>query len=704
MRNIGELCLLMALVCSGYGAFVGIACRVWAHPRMKRVGILCGIMAVACLSGAIVILGRALLIRDFHYEYVASYSSSLLSWQYALSALWVGQAGSLLLWAWLLSLVTLLFRILPTRDKLLREVAFGILLANVLFLISILIFAADPFKPTLGSPKEGLGLSPLLQHPSMLIHPPVTFLAYALWSVPFALAMGGLIYRRLDPNTPNPGGTGILPVATPTGKMPVPTGEPGWEGGGAATWTEIARPWAISAWVVLGSGLLLGANWAYEVLGWGGYWGWDPVENGSFLPWLTGTALIHALMAWRHRQCLKKTAVGLAILTCGLCNFATFLTRSGIFSSVHAFSTSPIGWMFLGFMTVLLLGGLTLIVHRREALRPQRVAKNLLAREHLVLLSIILILAFALVILAGTLVTPLSPLVLGHSITVGTALYNNVFIPVGLTLLAVTAIAPLTRWGGPPLPWQRRVLWISLWTGCAVATAGFLLTQQHAIASGVTGLLTLLACATVAALILDARRRQPDCLRRGILKALYHGRRQYAGYVIHFGLAFLAIGIAGSALGTRRTDVIMSRGEVMSWADRQIRLVSLEQHVLPDKAIAEAILEVSQGRGTPAIVRPARHLHRLQNEWTTAVAIHSTWSGDFYTILNGGLGGGKADLTLVENPMMRWIWLGGICAGLGAVIGIWPGGTRRSATGILADGECAARDLDVSDDRQRRAA
>src|SRR5690349_17215005 len=168
MRNVGELCLLFALVCSGYGALVGITCRLWAHPWFKRAGFLCGIVAVACLSGAIVILGRALLITDFRYEYVASYSSTLLSWQYALSALWVGQAGSLLLWAWFLSLVTLLFRILPTRDELLRDSAFGILLANVLFLISVLVFAADPFKPSLGTPKEGLGLSPLLQHPSML--------------------------------------------------------------------------------------------------------------------------------------------------------------------------------------------------------------------------------------------------------------------------------------------------------------------------------------------------------------------------------------------------------------------------------------------------------------------------------------------------------------------------------------------------------
>jgi cytochrome c-type biogenesis protein CcmF len=690
MRNIGELCLLLALVCSGYGAFVGFACRVGIHPWMKRAGLFCGILTVAYLSGAMVILGRALLIRDFQYEYVVSYSSRLLSWPYALSALWVGQAGSLLLWAWLLSLVTLLFRMLPTRDELLRHAAFGILLANVLFLLAILIFAANPFKPTLGTRQEGLGLSPLLQHPAMLIHPPVTFLAYALWSVPSALAVGGLIHGSWQPAEGRPR------LADSVMRSPSNPLDP--------SWTEIARPWAIAAWAVLGSGLLLGADWAYEVLGWGGYWGWDPVENGSFLPWLTGTALIHALMAWRHRQCLKKTALGLAILTCALCNFATFLTRSGIFSSVHAFSTSPIGWMFLGFMAVLLLGGLTLIARRREALRSERVAGNLLAREHLVLLSTILILALAMVVLAGTLVNPLSPLVLGRSVVVGTALYTNVFIPVGLVILAMTAIAPLTRWGGPPLSWQCRFLWIGLAAGCTVAVACLLVTKQHAITSGVTGLLTLVGCSTVAALVVDARRREPNCLRCGILQALYQGRRQYAGYVIHFGLAFLAIGISGSALGTRRTEVVLRPGEVISWAGRQVRVVRREQHLLPDKAIAEAVLEVTQGRGTPAIVKPARHLHLLQNEWTTAVAIHSTWTGDFYTILNGGAPGGRVALTLVENPMMRWIWLGGSCAVVGAAIGIWPGGRRRPATGIQADGEGAEQTPDRLSDRRRRAA
>ena len=261
----------------------------------------------------------------------------------------------MLLWTWLLCLVTLLFRILPTRDVGLRDSAFGVLLANALFLIVILIFAADPFKPSLGTPRQGLGLGPVAATPRDADSSAGDLSRLCVWSVPFALAVAGLLHKAAP--SPQP----LSPAV----------GERGWgEGAAGAAWTEMARPWALLAWAVLAGGLLLGADWAYEVLGWGGYWGWDPVESGSLLPWLTGTALIHCLMAWRYRQCLKKTAVALAILTCALCNFATFLTRSGIFGSVHAFGTSPIGWMFLAFMAALILSGLVLIVLRRQACRP----------------------------------------------------------------------------------------------------------------------------------------------------------------------------------------------------------------------------------------------------------------------------------------------------------------------------------------------
>ena len=306
MNTLGQLSLFVAFVASGYAAFVGIA-GGRRRRAIERSGVAAGLLGVAALTTVSLVLIHALLVKDFRFQYVAHYSSAELPWYYSLSAFWVGQAGSLLLWAWSLALVAVAFRFWPGRSMgPLVEPAFGLLMAYLCFLVAIMVFAADPMEPSMAVPQHGNGLSPLLQHPAMLIHPPIVFLGYALWAVPFALAIAAMASGRLD-----------------------------------AQWLRAARPWALLAWAVLGAGILLGGLWAYEELGWGGYWGWDPVENGSLMPWLTGTALIHGLLGWQHRGVLKKTVVLLAIVTFGLCNFATFLTRSGIFSSLTPSASRP---------------------------------------------------------------------------------------------------------------------------------------------------------------------------------------------------------------------------------------------------------------------------------------------------------------------------------------------------------------------------
>jgi cytochrome c-type biogenesis protein CcmF len=654
MSDVGQLCLLTALVCSGYGGFAHLISPLRPRHRLRQAGTACGLIALGSLTVAVVLLAWALVGRDFRIEYVAHYSSQLLPWHYALSALWVGQAGSLLLWAWILAVLAVLFRFLPTTDAALRDGAFGVLLGCLAFLTALVVFAADPFRPSLAARTEGLGLSPLLQHPSMLSHPPVVFLGYAAWAVPFALAVAALLRGQLD-----------------------------------TAWTQLARPWALFAWTVLGVGLLLGAQWAYQELGWGGYWGWDPVENGSLLPWLTGTALIHCLMAWRHRDCLKKTAVSLAVVTFGLCNFATFLTRSGVFSSVHAFSQSPIGWMFLAFMGALLAGGIALVVFRRAQLTPRRAARSLLARESLVLFSTFLLLVLSAAVLAGTLVGPVSGLLQGRTVVIGPAFYNNVLIPTGLLLLAATAAVPLLRWGHAPAPAQRRVLRTCLAVSVAATAAGFCLGIRHFIPLTVTGLATCAACSFLGMVSLDARRREPRSLARGLLRALAEGHRQYAGYVIHLGFIALAVGVTGSSLGSRRHEAVLKDGDAFEWAGRQIRYVGLEERHPPDKLVLEAVLEITRGGGPPMTLRPARHLHRLQNEWTTEVAIHSTWGSDFYTVLDAGLGDGTVVLTFVENPMMRWIWLGGAASAAGALVALLPRGRRSQAASLATGGPTA---------------
>lgn len=667
MRMLGQFCLLASLICAGYTAFVCLAYSRQRHPLLHRIAAACGLTTWIALTGVVVILVWALVARDFSFDYVARYASRQLSWQYSASALWVGQAGSLLVWAWLLASMALLFRVIPTADTVLRDSAFGVVMIFLSFLIGLMIFAADPCLANLVVRHEGLGLSPILQHPSMLIHPPVIFIAYAAWTIPFALATAALLHQRLD-----------------------------------ATWTQMARPWALFAWAVLGIGLLLGAHWAYQELGWGGYWGWDPVENGSLLPWMTGAAFIHCLMAWRYRQCLKKSAVALGILTFGLCNFATFLTRSGIFSSVHAFSESPIGWFFLAVMSVLLIGGGTLILLRRESLAPERVSRSLLARESLIVVSTLLFVAMTLAVMASTLVAPLSMFFHGHTIVVDAAYYNYALIPVGLILIAITSAVPLLRWGEGPGLAQRRVLYLCLIGGIAAGATSYYLGTQQLILVAVVGLTAVAFGTFLGAIFLEGRRRSPECFWRGLMPALRDGRRQHGGYIAHLGFMALAIGITGSSLGSRRYEADMIEGEALRWAGREIRYVKLDQYSLPDKLVAEAVLVVSRDGQTPVTLRPARHFHLLQNEWTTEVDIHSSWRGDFYTILDAGMGDGKVALTFVDNPMMCWIWLGGLILSLGTLTAMWP--ERRQLRANTAEDENSQRPHQVTVDRSMRQA
>ena len=645
MTVLGQLCLLIAFVASGYAAF---ACVVGAwpdHRRFARGGALAGITAVLALTAASGVLAWALLAKDFRFAYVAEYSSRLLPWHYSLSAFWVGQGGSLLLWAWLLGLLAVAYRFWPGRKPSeLRRPAFGVLMAYLCFLVAIMVFAADPMRPSFGAPREGAGLSPLLQHPAMLIHPPVVFLGYAGWAIPFALAVTSLLSGRPDVN-----------------------------------WTREARPWALFAWTVLGAGILLGAQWAYEELGWGGYWAWDPVENGSLIPWLTGTALIHASLAWQHCGALKKTACSLAFATFGLCNFATFLTRSGIFSSLHAFSRSPIGWMFLLLMIALAAGGAVLIVMRRGGLAPEKPIPGLWTREALVVISTIALLLLASVATVGTLSVPLTGIVLARKIVVGPAFYNNVLIPTGLALLATMALAPLCRWGLPPTPAQRRATLLSAGAAAVAAAAAFALGCRHPVALAVAYFAVLSVLVLVGGLALDARRCKPATPWLGLLSALKNGRRQYAGFLIHLGFVCVAVGVTGSSLGTQRREVVVSEGETVPWAGRSIRLARLIKRDLPERLVVEAELEVSHEGAAPCRLLPAQHYHLLQSQWTSEVAIHSAWSGDFYTILQSGEGEGCVRLTLVENPAMRWMWLGGWIVAAGALTGLWPARARAAA-------------------------
>jgi cytochrome c-type biogenesis protein CcmF len=645
MTTLGQLCLLTAFAGSGYAAFACVVGAWTGRDALRRGGDWLGLASALALTIALLVLTTALYVKDFGFVYVAQYSSRLLPWYYSLSALWVGQAGSLLLWAWMLAMISVVFRLRSAARRAeerahgydrVSACTFGLLMGYVCFLTATMVFAADPMAPNISGSDEGMGLSPLLQHPAMLIHPPVVFLGYAGWAVPCAWTLAALAVGRLGPE-----------------------------------WLRQVRPWAIFAWAVLGSGILLGAQWSYEELGWGGYWAWDPVENASLIPWLTGTAFLHTLMAWRTRGLLKTTVAALGVATFGLCNFATFLTRSGIFSSLHAFSRSPIGWLFLALMLGLVVAGLVLLAGRRALLAPERPISSVLSCEAMVVVSTVALLLFAGLVTVGTLFVAVSEALVGRRIVIGPEFYNAALIPTGLVLLAAMAPAPLLQWGSAPSAGRVRALGLAACVAGLGAALSFALGARHPLTVGLAGVGLGAAAALGARLVIDVQRRRPDRFLVRLAAAVRAGRRPYAGFVAHLGFACLALGVTGSSLGTMRAEFDLTEGDTLRWAGHSIHLVRLARTLEADKVVVEAELAVSSERGSTTTLRPAQHWHRLPGAWTTEAAIRSRWSGDLYTILQNGEGS-RAHFMFVFNPMMRCLWMGGWVIGLAALAGLWP--------------------------------
>jgi cytochrome c-type biogenesis protein CcmF len=643
MRTIGELTLLAAFVASGFAAFACLAGNRSSYLKLQRLGLWSGLGGAALFTVSLSVLAAALVTKDFTFDYVAKYSSRDLEAHYSLSALWVGQAGSLLLWAWMTAVLGVVFRFIPRKHTRLLDVAFGLVMGYVCFLATIMVFAADPMKASLAAGDEGAGLSPLLQHPAMMIHPPIVFAGYAASTLLFALTVAALLLGRLD-----------------------------------LRWMRETRVWAIATWALLGMGILLGANWAYQELGWGGYWGWDPVENGSLMPWLTCTVFIHALMLWRHCDGWKKTAVTMSLATFGLCNFATFLTRSGIFSSLHAFSESPIGWMFLILMVVLAIVGAGLMAWRGGMLRSTMRLRSFWARETHILIAGTALVLLTSVIFIGTVLVPVSTYAFGTKTVVGPAFYNAVLPPLGLLLLASTVAVPLMRWAGPPDHAQRRMLLVSFAFGALASVVGLFFGIKRPEALIVMALVAAAPVALASALALALRRNWVRGGLPGFFEVLRLNRRSISGFVIHLGFVTVAIGVTGSSLGSQRHEVVMHPGESIEWAGRRIQYRQLIQTELPDKLVAEAELEIWEADKQLYVLRPGRHFHLLQEHWTTEVDIHSTWSGDFYTVLNNGEGGSAVSLTFIDMPLMRWLWLGGWVGGGGVLGSIWPAHKRHT--------------------------
>ena len=543
MPTLGRALILLALCV----ALFGIAAALIGARRGRRDLVESARRSVYALAGlttaAFVLLELAFLRDDFSWEIVANHSSSTTPTFFKIAAAWSSQEGSLLLWVWLLSLWSSLVLFL-TRKRL-RDVmpyATAVLLGFGAFFCALLAFLESPFTLLATVPADGTGLNPLLRHPSMMIHPPMLYLGYTLFAVPFAFCVGALVARRVD-----------------------------------ADWIAATRRFALAAWLFLGIGILLGARWSYAELGWGGYWAWDPVENASLMPWLIGTAFIHSIMLQEKRGMLKVWNASLILATGTLCILGTFLVRSGILDSIHAFGASTLGIPFLILIAVLIAGSVVLVVSRTDTLRSENRLDSLLSRESVFILNNLVLVLLCLAIFWGTFFPLISEALTGERKSIGPPWFDRFTVPLTLVLVLLSGIGPVIAW--------RRATWNNVRRSFAVPTGAGLVTLVACLAFGLFASPLSVAMFVFGAFVLGtvaqefwrgtgARRAMSgEVAPLAVLQLVRRNRRRYGGYIVHLGIAVLFVGVAASSAFQSERDVRLSPGQSAKVGDYDVRYV-----------------------------------------------------------------------------------------------------------------------------------
>jgi cytochrome c-type biogenesis protein CcmF len=598
---------------------------------------------------ATVALLTALFSHDFSLEYVTRYSSRSLSGPYTISALWGGMEGSLLFWTLLLTCFTALaLRRAPLSTR--HASGAGAVLAGIaVFFLALLLFPANPFVHLAQVPADGQGLNPLLQSPGMMIHPPLLYTGFVGFSIPFAFAVAALVSGRLDQN-----------------------------------WFTATRRWTLFAWSALSIGIVLGGAWAYTELGWGGYWAWDPVENASFMPWLTATAFLHSVIIQEKRQMLKVWNVSLILLTYALAVFGTFLTRSGILSSIHTFTEGSTGKWFLPFLALMVLGSFGIVAYRYDKLRSKNQLDSLLSRESAFLANNVLFLAATFTVLLGTIWPIVMEAVSGTRLTVLGPYFNIVFIPIALALLALAGIGPLISYRRMRLGALLRLSRIPLAAGAVTVV---LLAIVGVRSTG--ALIAFGLCAFTAVAIGTEFARGSRLYRRGakmawptaIARTLTRNRRRYGGYVIHLGIVLIVIGFAGSAFKVERQNELQ-QGESMTVGEYTLTYDNLETTETAEKQVNAVTLGVSRGDEPIGVLRPQRNFHIAQQQTQSEVAIRTTPVEDLYVVVTSIDSEQAIVLRTFVNPLTWWIWAGAAVMAVGMSVilsGAAPDAVRRPA-------------------------
>lgn len=633
MENLGALAILLAFCLSIYAILASVVGSLKKKPFLvvSAQRAVYSIWALLTLASGLLIY--ALLTGDMRFAYVAAHTNHAMPDVYKFSAWWGGQEGSLLLWSWLLSTYSAI--VIWTNRRRFREMmpwVLSVLMATQCFFLILNGFVESPFQMLavgkgITAVQDGNGLNPLLQYWTMAIHPPMLYLGYVGFVVPFAFAMGSLITRQ-------PGDA----------------------------WIHVTRRWTIITWLFQSTGILLGAGWAYAVLGWGGYWGWDPVENASLLPWITATAFLHSVMMQEKKGMMKVWNMVLVAATFFLCIFGTFLTRSGIVSSVHAFGVSAIGKYFVAFITIGLAATTYIILDRLDYLKSEAQLESVLSRESSFLFNNLILLASCFAVLWGTLFPVITEAVMGEKISVNAPFFNRVNIPIGLFLMFLTGVGPLIAWRRSSLESLKRAfMWPAL-AGTVLIVALFAAGVRHVYALISFGLCLFVAWTIFAEFFKGSRAiaaRTGQNILVSMVDLTHRNTRRYGGYIVHMGIVFMFIGFTGAAFN-KDTTVEVKVGQSFQLGKYSLSVREILDGDTANYAWQRAVIDVSQGAQQIATLQPEKRIYKSSRQPTSEVSIRRRLNEDLY--LNfASMSQESADKAIIQAyvfPLVSWIWIG----------------------------------------------
>lgn len=650
MSELGAYALRLALLIALTGLTAGIYAGLKQRADWTRVAERALYLVFALTSAAMAALFTAFATNDFQLAYVASHSARSMDLPYRLAALWGGQAGSLLLWLWMLCAygAACLWTNRRQNRRLMPWVA-AVLQANAVFFLVLLIGVTDPFEKLLPGQvmSDGTGLNPLLQHPVMMIHPLMLYTGLVGFVVPFAFAFAALLSGELG-----------------------------------TTWFRTTRRWTLFPWLFLSIGIMLGGRWAYEVLGWGGYWAWDPVENASFMPWLPATAYLHSVMIQEKRNMLKTWNLLLIGLTYTLCLFGTFLTRSGIVQSVHAFAQTPLFTsLFLGYVVVTAGAFLAALFARRGVIRSPNQLESMISREASFLLNNWVFIAILMVVFWGTMFPVFSEAITGERIAVGPKFFNTMTAPLALLLLLLTGVGPLIAWRrASPANLRRQFAWPAaaflVTGGIVVALVGNALTFYSIMAWSLGGFVTATIVQEFARAIAVRTRRGKENALQALGTLLRKNQQRYGGYIVHMGAVLILVGTTGAVLNEERLENV-EPGSEMTIHGYRLRYLTAE--VIPKQHYGGAVARVAlfEGDEPLGVMAPEKRMYWLEQQPASVPSVYSTLREDLYLILTAIEADGSATFKVYRNPLVNWIWIGGVVFVLGTLTVMWPHPERR---------------------------